>query len=785
MEFRGSAFVMNARSPDVSECQEHRWPSPLLGNGKLTLFPSWRDDRIDSTARTRISLDGTQGVRGSVDTFRVGDVRLGSTRLEDVMYDRREASLDLYSATFMTTHDVISRTTGNHLAEVNVRTCALRQYPYCSLQVVSLTLDIDNLSDEGLDVFHGISSPPSVSKARFEASKAASLDFFSGYGSDPEVASATVCCYLWDDPLAYETLGVVENEEGESRSQNQSFHHVRVGRDLVRTLRGGASSFGTTSTNYRLSFGILSASLSTHVSDVDIYTASDLRDSCINVLSGVVYGSPRSATNVPGVFDSGAVTRESLAAVQERHAREWARLWSESDVVVVEYPNYGNEDEEEEEEANGSFTLQQRLRYCTYVMLSHVRPESDAQTAVVAYRSSERPAECPECPDLASFAELAWFVPGLVVTRPESAALFIEREYARFATSVITSANYEIDCSGRDSPSSSPSSFSSLTARVSLLGINAWNCFRSTTDETWLSEKGYRIVADTADYVAARILTRENERVGLLEGVLEVLLLRYATDAARVLGRNARNRFHTDLWTRGIDVVLREDVAPLVTWRENDTGHHNDGIFRPWSNYEKEDSIEVAEPLATLVPLFSGVVAPDHHSDDGHRAAYDDAIIQNSTYYDQVARLRSNGQRHPYTLAWECMLEGVRMLRDVKRADVASARLDDLARALTSDGGVWGNMRLDADLTEVHSSFTEDADPSACSVFVYTFLTSICAIRTEGEFVPDGVLRRPFGTNPSKEGATVLPSTIREIRLQRSGGSGRHAPRVLINNAKI
>jgi len=155
-----------------------------------------------------------------------------------------------------------------------------------------------------------------------------------------------------------------------------------------------------------------------------------------------------------------------------------------------------------------------------------------------------------------------WMYPALLLLQPKIAASLIEYRYQRLGTAKHNAAAHGYK--GAMFPWESASSGNEETPVWALSGpfehhitadvaIAAWNYYCVTQDKTWLREKGYPILKETADFWASRVERNgpghydilnvvaadewaENVDNNAFTNAAARANLQYATDAARLLG---------------------------------------------------------------------------------------------------------------------------------------------------------------------------------------------------------------------------------------------------------
>jgi len=886
MNFEGSGFVLTARQPDVMECQHEKWPCPFLGNGKRAIMPSWRADRCDATEhavmaieRPRMSTDSMEnasdGHRANAlsHTYRTGDVRFGNPRPRDLLCERRGARLDLSLASFSTEHDIADKSSGRNVCSVTVESFVPRQYPFCTVHRFAL-----RTSAKTVDAFHAVHFPESVANHSPNppprTHKISGVDVLTASCIDRSdlTIKATACCYLWDDAPSAETVGLLdasiagEQDDDDSGTSttiaalNGLRFHVRPREE--EDADESSSSDGTPAAEiHTVKFSILTSCLHAPLNATTgtEHGLETCRWACVEMLLGIVAKdsptpwAPRSLLGTAIAIsladtpertdpDESQVldTRECAEVLFREHIEEWARLWSVTDIMLVETPGgdtisdisgdiSGSDDDTGQDDRSSVEKAQGRLRYCTYVILSHVRADSDLgdPSRLFAGRSSfdrfDRFDRLDRFQD--AFARLHWLLPTLTLMELRQIAEgMLDREHAGFASAVrnmrraITSANGEVptrfgsfesfgsfasSCTSHEGASLPELDYESFPGVLACeLCKAAWNHFRATGDREWLAGKGISIIGSTADFVASRELQGFVETTPELEllttAKTELLCSGADIDASAYIAtkkevhdarsprifasvaklaalRCAREAMRVlafdfsarlDHWDRATQSVS----SSLAMWLPDhpvwqEVEGENTAVLPPEINFERGDLVTIAEPLALLVPDFFAGGFDSSALASLTGRRLDDLQEPHLRFYARSAKLRENGFEHPYTLAWIAMLHGSIMHRQAKSAREAWAAIDTLPSSMIVDDGVWENLAIERRRDSSRNSTLPS--PPACALYINVFLKTICGFRLSGALTPDGYAFERFGVNAVKEGSTVLPAELRRVYVFR------------------
>ena len=221
----------------------------------------------------------------------------------------------------------------------------------------------------------------------------------------------------------------------------------------------------------------------------------------------------------------------------EYHQKAWDELWK-SDIVI-----------------DGDDSTQRDIRLMLYHLYSFAREGTSYSLSPMGLSGLGYNGHTFWDTEL-------WMYPALLLLQPKIAASLIEYRYQRLGTAKHNAAAHGYK--GAMFPWESASSGNEETPVWALSGpfehhitadvaIAAWNYYCVTQDKTWLREKGYPILKETADFWASRVERNgpghydilnvvaanewaENVDNNAFTNAAARANLQYATDAARLLG---------------------------------------------------------------------------------------------------------------------------------------------------------------------------------------------------------------------------------------------------------
>ena len=230
-------------------------------------------------------------------------------------------------------------------------------------------------------------------------------------------------------------------------------------------------------------------------------------------------------------------TMQGSRRLIEYHQKAWDELWK-SDIVI-----------------DGDDSTQRDIRLMLYHLYSFAREGTSYSLSPMGLSGLGYNGHTFWDTEL-------WMYPALLLLQPKIAASLIEYRYQRLGTAKHNAAAHGYK--GAMFPWESASSGNEETPVWALSGpfehhitadvaIAAWNYYCVTQDKTWLREKGYPILKETADFWASRVERNgpghydilnvvaadewaENVDNNAFTNAAARANLQYATDAARLLG---------------------------------------------------------------------------------------------------------------------------------------------------------------------------------------------------------------------------------------------------------
>lgn len=325
------------------------------------------------------------------------------------------------------------------------------------------------------------------------------------------------------------------------------------------------------------------------------------------VLTGHDFFNPRDS--VMRCLVSIAST-STMAKVRLDHVAQWTSLWK-NDVVIE--PRYTISQQEMADVQK----VRRALRQSLYVLYSSVRI-GVSNMLNVAPSLTVVDANLIDATGSVIAGDDMWIMPVLTMLNPSLARSIIEFRYQELMVAITTAS--QLGYSGAKYPSASDelsattpysvswsSSANSRLYNTSLIAIHAWNYYRVTLDQQYLTKVGFAILSGIANFLASRASPNETNAyqydfIGVtdVEGNLvindfmDIFLAKFALncaiEASFVVGVPVEQKW-TDV-KNGLKVEFVNDDA-------------NNGVPLPHMNFEEsQDTFRFPSVLFPLFPLY-------------------------------------------------------------------------------------------------------------------------------------------------------------------------------------
>jgi hypothetical protein len=435
-----------------------------LGNGKIALItsPSY-NNMARSIITTSFDFNSFgRYINNVIDTFKYTKFHVDSrdNKGRDIIQ-----KLNMQSGIFNTTYDVI--TSNNSVINVSHDVAPLRQYPYCTMQTITLSA----LSPESLDIYHDLEMPDTLIDPVFntdlittiksiaDVSARRRVYMFSGTAAIKEGAgNKTMSCvssYIFADNAAYEHLGYNMMRTNPNNAYNK--YNVTLARDDVNVL-------------YTFRFSIITCTMSSYD-----FAAPDVE-------------ARRILVNV---------TSKSATMLRDEHVAAWLKMWS-SNIVVTPKAGVLSSDPTAAAEIE---KVNKFIKLSLFNIYGAIRDDINVEINPLNLSNIDFTGHIFFSADL-------WLLPVLIMLKPRAARTLLDYRYTQLDKARKLAAAhgyagvrfaYENDNVGYNDvywDTVSPL----YVFNTGLVSVSAWSYYRVTRDLSWLQRKGFEILKGGADF---------------------------------------------------------------------------------------------------------------------------------------------------------------------------------------------------------------------------------------------------------------------------------------------
>lgn len=669
----------------------------FCGNGKIAMYNSMTKIGTDQvlTAIGEVNFDQIGRYRNNVvEGFAMNDVRVFSPTDGNVSYTMTSQTLNMLRGKCSTVFQVTSNAVNP--VEVTNEVTPLRQYPYCVLQEVTVT---PGSNFQYLDIHHLFVSNSNLTNIEYNNNAFFNDKIYSdkglyimnakGYNKETDTTIACASCYIGNSNI----LGFnVTNKKG----------------SCYQAFRCQGVTEGTP-----LTFNIITAMMS----DKDF---PDPVEETKRILMNIAFKSNDSEILIDQVSSDSS--------------SEWYRLWG-SDIDLIP------KDAVEGVPRDRVIRLKRYIRQSLYNIFCCVRDGVNAEVNPLSLSYIDTNGNLFYDGDI-------WLVPTLLLLRPSIARTLLEFRYKGIeqATQLASSYGYK----GSKYPYQNDIvGYKNLYWDVasplhifnnSVIAINAWNYFRLSIDREWLSNKGYVIMKNVADFIIGNIDAGYN-----INGVVGL--------GGRVSDNHAFTKYTARLALKyTIEASYELNFAPKTKWLtcyQNMDIEYYDGanydVIKFDSNYENTQPLNILDSLLVLVPYYSYL----YFNNDPNVVRDYMSILRNTTYY--INSISPQYADHPINKLIIASMYGLISQSDTSYLETFYDKIDDVIDA----AGVkdwWGNLVVDP---------ANGVDLTLNGFFSLLFLNISGGLRvrggiTEGKFYYEAYgLYGPYSIN--------LPSTWKSL----------------------
>lgn len=686
---------------------------PFLGNGKLGMFAAFDRMDVQKTLMTaEFTYDRGMYRTNTLEVFRALGCKLFSANDEDVTLAFQQQRLNMDVGVVNTTFSMQHNATGA-LATVDYEVFAVRQLPFTSIAVISITPQSGDFSE--LLFFNEPSAPAHLRNPTFNNSLVAN----DGNGDSTYILNGVADTATGSQIAFANTLMV---EPASTELENLGFNTFRFDpQRCINKYRFKNMVLGQTVTLYVVS---------TQLSSFD-FTAP--LEECKRIALSVV------------------ARPNAMAAIRQAHVREWTTLWEtnihiEKKVLVTT------------SESEAVRKLQQHLRYSLYNIYASVRENVNSEVNPLNLSIMDIHGKSLLDGDL-------WLLPVLTLLKPKAARTLLEYRYNTLQSAVQLAAGYGYEGSkypyvndvlGYKNALYWDTMSSVHTFNTAVVSIHVWNYYRITRDTEWLRTKGFAILRGNADFFVslceadedgtlhianmAGLSSRVSERDHAMTNMLILLALKYAIEASHELAY-----FVKEAWTHTYGAL----VVPFYPDPDFD-------ILKFDAAATGAEVHDLLDPLVLLLPLYNTLIFNKELYCQGISNV--EVTRRNLDFYTDPNRWSADTRTHPINLALAAILSA-RVAQNVPSyIDAFETQVNMFLS--TSTTGIYGNFKpygMDSGLNDITMN----------ALFILMIVLSVCGLQIKG-----GVAETRFTYEEFKiqhAAAALMPAHWKQVKLTGFG----------------
>lgn len=754
---------------------------PLVGNGKLALYPSVRAE-IDVR---RVHIAAVEGINegngggNAVDGFRCHRLVLGDRVASTYTLRASSLRLSMDTGTFRNVTEVV-RTTMNSdgtssesvVGSATHEVYASRQYPFCTIQTIEFRLASTAVSDDDGSsgwCYHEARIPDvggsEITGVHYGAS-VLHAEGIGGPGGSPvhvfhgrcsistmtrrlgEVAFAS--CYV-HDPVEDGVGGAVVPSGYSVQRSDPRVAYNKL--QLPRTAGALDSSSGVAYYVHR--FHILTVAMSS-------FDHPSPSDESQRVLLSILTRAARQT--VP-------VSVSSMLRVE--HVRQWSVAWETNLIIEGKTGITTNE-------TSALMRLKRHVRYALYNVYSSVR-EGGNMTGMAALDSRGNVFLRGEM----------WLMPLLILIKADVVRTALESRFRSLESSMRLAEGQgyrgvRFPYVG-DSSDYSTSVYWDATDTVhvfhtAVVAVNAWNYYRVTRDLEWLRTRGYPIIRNVAAFLES-VFVQDAQGMYTLPGTrsltgaaspnnsfalsVAVMALRAAVEATYELSMIARDEWTSIL--RGVRFSRLSHVGPTPGVLALDAAYahaaaEDTGVVIP---------LTIAEPLVLFLPTFSTTetvsISPTTKLNQ---------IRDALTYYTSALSAGTTDTTNSPVNAALLAVGSAVLAQYTRSADDMTTfeqRLDALIDSMTSmTDSEWGNLAFE------ESDRSRINDVTASGLLLQVLLSGVAGVAAIGGVTDTRFYYEEMRLRTVR--LAVMPKYWREIRLSGLTGFRRGTSITVLND---
>jgi trehalose/maltose hydrolase-like predicted phosphorylase len=704
----------------------------FIGNGKLGMISSL--DKIGvqkSIITTDFDFNETGLYSNNVSdafnhsTVKFFDNKSGPDTIASMHFNSQ--SLNMFNGIVTTDFDITNITNSNIL-NVSYDIYPIRHLPYCTLQSVTVTPNFSSDSNNPhLDIYHEITCGQNISVEDYNnnviynelVNQDTGVYMLNGKGilNDCKKGISIASCYVFE------------------QSNFKLIGFNRYKRDYNSCFQKFVLSNFTSGQSYKFHI------ISTQMTEFDFRLPNEeVKRISVNILNKL---------QVP----------EQINIIRQNHVGAWYNMWKSN--ISID-PKIGITQNETNELNN----IMKIVRYSLYNIWSSVRE---------GIRTEVNPSSLSVIDNYGSLfwdGDL-WFLPVLILFRPDIARNVLEARYRVIDKAIQLAAGYGYQGSKfpymNDVTGYVNGPYWDLNGplhifNTALVSISVWNYYRVTLDKDWMTNKGYNILKNNANFFVSKITVDEEGNYHLnsvysfhdkiandnaLTNYLVKIALKFAIEASYEL-----NIVVNENWERtyfNIDLTSYElSQYPTMDW----CIIKNDETSVPTDNYKF---------LEMLIPLVSYYNNTFLTSKPCRNLG---TIENNLNFYKSKIQpsFYEHNTMNNMIIAW---LGGVLVNYNsgLNPPTTYPDFLNDYIVKIMNENvkGIWGNFNMDNNEADYN-------DISLSSLFILLLMTSVGTLRITGSVSATRFYNEAMGIG--YESMTNMPRTWRRLRLTGIGNKG-------------
>ena len=602
--------------------------------------------------------------------------------------------------------------------DAELDTAALRQMPYCMLNMYSVTPD-SNI--DSLRLFQEMAAGQGMDGVRYDSatvyapSLGASVPVFQGEaavrGSSHGIAAATV--YMFDSASL---SNVTHTGFNTFRNLDRAFDS-----HLVRDLRAG--------TTYR--WATLTAQA----------TTSDFKRPADEILRLLLQTlSALAASPAANPYDVALRLRAD-------HVSAWARVWATSATLE---PKMGLT----VADSADFYRVKRALRFAQFQLFGSVRDHGSTQLNPLHLSSLDADGNIFWNREL-------WVVPALLYFMPRAVRAMLEARFESLRDARTLAAAQgrqgakfpyvgDVLTYGTASPYWDVAS-ASYVFNTALVGYASWDYFRATHDRDWLVSRGYAMISAVADYVCSVASVDAATGVAGFPDVLDANGQRVTSPSFTLyICRGALKAAIES--TYELRYPLRDAWVEVYSGLSVDFYPSDAELVRHHAASSTADDLALLEPLMLLQPHY----VHDFLRGDLPRLVSTDhaTLLRNVTHYS--AAMTAAYADNPFNTLMRTALYA-----QINRTTGSySAQINALVLKAVDDAeqDVWG---------AVSAAAGGDNDVSLSALLVLAFVTGFAGMHVSGGVAQSGFYYTPFGIRA--HATTHLPKSWQSVVVTAAG----------------